>query len=153
MGTNVLASNRKARHEYHIEDTMEAGIVLKGTEVKSIRKGSVNIGEGYAVIENGEVYIYNVHISPYEQGNIQNVDPLRKRKLLLHKRQILKLQTEVMQKGKTLIPLKFYLNNRGLVKVELAVAQGKKLYDRREDIARRDAERRMRQHTSEKYNY
>lgn len=153
MDKNILASNRKARHEFFIEDTIEAGIVLKGTEVKSIRKGSVNIGEGYAVIENGEVFLYNVHISPYEQGNIYNVDPLRKRKLLLHKRQILRLSNEVMQKGRTLIPLSFYLNNSGLVKVEVAVAKGKKLYDRREDIARRDAERRMRQHTSEKYNY
>lgn len=153
MGKNILASNRKARHEFHIENTIEAGIVLKGTEVKSIRKGSLNIGEGYAMIEDGEVFIYNVHISPYEQGNIQNVDPLRKRKLLLHKREILRLQNEIMLKGRTLIPLSFYLNDQGKVKVEIAVAQGKKLYDKRQDIAKKDAERRLRQHTSEKYNY
>lgn len=153
MGKKVLASNRKARHEFHIESTIETGIVLKGTEVKSIRKGSLNIGEGYAMIENGEVFLYNVHISPYEQGNIQNVDPLRVRKLLLHKREILKLQNEIVLKGRTLIPLKVYLNDRGKVKLELAVAQGKKLYDKRQDIAKRDADRRLRQHTSEKYSY
>lgn len=153
MEKNILASNRKARHEFFIEDTIEAGISLKGTEVKSIRKGSINIGEGYAMIENNEVFLYNVHISPYEQGNIYNVDPLRKRKLLLHKRQIWKLQNEINQKGRTLIPLSFYLNEGGKVKVELALAKGKKLYDKREDIAKKDADKRMRQHTSEKYNY
>ncbi len=149
----VLASNRRARHEFFIEDTIETGLVLKGTEVKSIRKGKVNIGEGYAAIENGEVFLYNVHISPYEQGNIYNVDPLRKRKLLLHKRQILKLQNDIMQKGFTLVPLSLYLSENGKVKLELAIAKGKKLYDKRADIAKKDAEKRMRQHGSEKYNY
>lgn len=146
----IVASNRKARHEYFIEDTIEAGLVLKGTEVKSIRQGKINVKESYAVVENGEVYVYNMHISPYEQGNIYNVDPIRKRKLLLHKREIRKLDSFVMQKGYTLVPLTVYIKD-GLVKVELAVAKGKKLYDKRESIAKRDAERRIQQHASEKY--
>lgn len=149
----IVARNRKARHEYFIEETIEAGIVLKGTEVKSVREGRVNIKESYGVVENGEVFIYNMHISPYEQGNIYNTDPLRKKKLLLHKREIRKLESAVMQKGYTLVPLSVYINEDGLVKVELAVAKGKKLYDKRESIAKRDAERRMQQHLSEKYKY
>lgn len=149
-GIKVLATNRKARHEFFIEDTIEAGIVLKGTEVKSIRQGKVNIKESYANIENGEVFLNGMHISPYEQGNIYNVDPLRKRKLLLHKRQIRKLIGETKLKGLTLIPLSIYLKN-GIVKVEIAVAKGKKLYDKRQVIAKKDAERRMQQQSSEKY--
>lgn len=149
-GVKTVATNRKARHEYFIEDTYEAGIALTGTEVKSIRQGKVNIKESYASIEKGEVFINNMHISPYEQGNIFNVDPLRKRKLLLHKREIRKLLVSTSQKGYTLVPLSIYIKN-GLVKVELAIAKGKKLYDKREDIAKRDAERRMQQHASEKY--
>lgn len=149
-GVKVVATNRKARHEFFIEDTIEAGIVLKGTEVKSIRQGKLNIKDGYASIDNGEVYINNMHISPYEQGNIYNVDPLRKRKLLLNRREIRRLAQDIQLKGYTLIPLSVYIKE-GKVKVELATAKGKKLYDRREDIAKRDAERRMRQHTSEKY--
>ena len=146
----TLARNRKARHEYFIEDSLEVGLVLKGTEVKSIRQGRVNIGESYAVVEDGEVFIYNMHISPYEQGNIQNVDPLRKRKLLLHKREILKLSQEVSQKGKTLIPLKLYLT-RGKVKLELAIAKGKKLHDKRESIARKDAKRQAERELKDRY--
>lgn len=146
----VVATNRKARHEYFVEDTIEAGLVLTGTEVKSIRQGRVNVKESYAAIENGEAFIYGMHISPYEQGNVYNVDPLRKRKLLLHKREIRRLNYVIMQKGYTLVPLRVYIKN-GLVKLELAIAKGKKLYDKREDIAKRDAERRMRQHLSEKY--
>lgn len=149
-GIKVLARNRKARHEFFIEDTIEAGIVLKGTEVKSIRQGKVNIKESYANIENGEVFLNGMHISPYEQGNIYNVDPLRKRKLLLHKRQIRKLIGETKLKGLTLIPLSIYLKN-GIVKVEIAVAKGKKLYDKRQVIAKKDAERRMQHQSSEKY--
>ena len=149
-GIKVLATNRKARHEFFIEDTIEAGIVLKGTEVKSIRQGKVNLKESYANIENGEVFLNGMHISPYEQGNIYNVDPLRKRKLLLHKRQIRKLIGETKLKGLTLIPLSIYLKN-GIVKVEIAVAKGKKLYDKRQVIAKKDAERRMQQQSSEKY--
>ncbi|NLV76148.1 MAG: SsrA-binding protein SmpB [Tissierellia bacterium] len=149
----IVARNRKARHEYFIEETIEAGIVLKGTEVKSVREGRVNIKESYGVVENGEVFIYSMHISPYEQGNIYNTDPLRKKKLLLHKREIRKLESAVMQKGYTLVPLSVYINEDGLVKVELAIAKGKKLYDKRESIAKRDAERRMQQHLSEKFKY
>ncbi len=146
----IVATNRKARHEYFIEETIEAGLALKGTEVKSVRQGKINVKEGYAVVENGEVYVYNMHISPYEQGNIYNVDPIRKRKLLLHKREIRKLDSLIMQKGYTLVPLTIYIKD-GLVKVELAVAKGKKLYDKRESIAKKDAERRIQQHASEKY--
>lgn len=146
----IVASNRKAKHEYFIEETIEVGIALRGTEVKSIRQGKINIKESYAVVENGEVFVYSMHISPYEQGNIYNVDPVRKRKLLLHKREIRRLSAAVMQKGYTLIPLTVYIKD-GLVKVELAIAKGKKLYDKRETIAKRDAERRMQQHMSEKY--
>ncbi|MFY9214263.1 MAG: SsrA-binding protein SmpB [Tissierellaceae bacterium] len=149
-GIKVLATNRKARHDYFIEDTIETGIVLKGTEVKSIRLGKLNLKDSYASIDKGEVYLNNMHISPYEQGNIYNVDPVRKRKLLLHKREIRKLSQEVSLKGLTLVPLSVYLKD-GKVKIELAIARGKKLYDKREDIAKKDAERRMRQHASEKY--
>jgi len=139
----VVAQNRKARHDYFIEETYEAGIVLSGTEVKSVRLGKVNINDSYAGISSGEVFVHNMHISPYEKGNIYNKDPLRSRKLLLHKREINKLIGYTQQKGLTLIPLKVYINNRGLVKMELAVARGKKLYDKREDAARRDARREV----------
>ncbi|NLY46137.1 MAG: SsrA-binding protein SmpB [Tissierella sp.] len=149
-GVKILASNRKARHDFFIEDTIEAGIVLTGTEVKSIRQGKLNLKDSYASIDNGEIYLNNMHISPYEQGNIYNVDPVRKRKLLLHKREIRKLNQELTLKGLTLVPLSVYLKD-GKVKVELATAKGKKLYDKRDDIAKKDAERRMKQHTSEKY--
>lgn len=151
LGKKVLATNRKARHEYSIEDTIETGIVLKGVEVKSIRQGKVNLKESYATIDNGEVFLHGCHISPYEQGNIQNVDPLRKRKLLLHKREIRKLAGDLNLKGLTLIPLSVYLKD-GNIKVEIATAKGKKLYDKRQDIAKKDAERRMKQHLSEKYS-
>lgn len=151
MGTKVVASNRRARYEFFIEDTVEVGLVLTGTEVKSIRQGKLNLKESHAIIENGEVFIINMHISPYEQGNIQNVDPIRKRKLLLHKRQIRKLQQETVLKGYTLIPLSVYIKD-GKVKLELATAKGKKLYDKRDDIAKKDSERRMKQHSSEKYS-
>ena len=146
----TVSTNRKARHDYTIEDSMEVGIVLTGTEVKSIRQGRLNLKDSYALVEGGEVFILNMHISPYEQGNIYNVDPLRKRKLLLHKREIAKLAGLTSQKGYSLIPLSAYLN-RGKVKIQLAIAKGKKTYDKRHDIAKRDAERRMKQHLSEKY--
>lgn len=151
IGTKVVASNRRARYEFFIEDTVEVGLVLTGTEVKSIRQGKLNLKESHAIIENGEIFIINMHISPYEQGNIQNVDPIRKRKLLLHKRQIRKLQQETVLKGYTLIPLSVYIKD-GRVKLELATAKGKKLYDKRDDIAKKDSERRMKQHSSEKYS-
>ncbi|MDW7670145.1 MAG: SsrA-binding protein SmpB [Bacillota bacterium] len=145
----VIAQNRKARHDYFIEETYETGIVLKGTEVKSIRGGRINLKEGYAKVENSEVFLYNVHISPYEQGNIFNTDPIRVRKLLLHKREIRKLIGYVQQKGYSLIPLKAYLKN-GKVKIELAVARGKAQYDKRETIARRDADRRIQKELRER---
>ena len=151
LGKKILGSNRKARHEYSIEDTIEAGIVLKGVEVKSIRQGKVNLKESYALIDKGEVFLHGCHISPYEQGNIQNVDPLRKRKLLLHKREIRKLASDLNLKGLTLIPLSIYLKD-GNIKLELATAKGKKLYDKRQDIAKKDAERRIKQQMSDKYN-
>lgn len=149
-GNRSIAKNRKAWYEYYIEDSLEVGLVLKGTEVKSIRQGKINIQESYASVENGEVFVNSMHISPYEQGNIHNVDPLRKRKLLLNKREINKLTIATTQKGYTLIPLSVYIKD-GLVKVELGTAKGKKLYDKRQDIAEKDAKRRMAQHSSEKY--
>lgn len=146
----ALATNRKARYDYFIENTLEAGIVLKGTEVKSIRQGKINLKDSYGLVEDGEVYILNMHISPYEQGNIYNTDPLRKRKLLLHKKEIAKLIGLIQQKGYSLIPLSVYMK-KGKVKLELAVAVGKKTYDKRHEIAKKDAERRMKQHLSDKY--
>jgi len=134
----VIAQNKKARHEYFIEETYEAGIELTGTEVKSIRQGRVNLRDSYAYIKNSEVFIRGMHISPYEQGNIFNTDPLRDRKLLLHKREINKLIGYTQQKGLTLIPTKIYFKN-SWAKIELAVARGKKLYDKRRDIAERHA--------------
>lgn len=139
-GIKLVAQNRKARHDYFIEETLEAGIVLAGTEVKSIRQGKVNLRDSYADIRGGEVFINNMHISPYEMGNIYNRDPVRSRKLLLHKREIRRLLGYIQQRGLTLIPLRIYLK-RGLVKIELGVARGKKTYDKRQDIARRDAKR------------
>lgn len=144
----VIATNRKAYHDYFIEETIEAGIELKGTEVKSVRLGHVNLKDSFARVENGEVFLYNMHISPYEKGNIFNVDPMRDRKLLLHKHEINRLAGYVQQKGYTLIPLKIYLK-RGKIKVELAVAKGKKLYDKREAIAKRDAELEIRKKMKE----
>lgn len=138
----IVANNKKAYHEYFIEDKYEAGIVLVGTEVKSIRQGKVNLKDSYVNIKDGEAFVYNMHISPYEKGNIYNVDPLRPRKLLLNKREIRKLIGLVTLKGYALIPLSLYLKN-GRVKMEMAVAKGKKLHDKREDIAKKDAERRM----------
>jgi SsrA-binding protein len=138
----VIAKNRKARHDYFIEETYEAGIVLTGTEVKSIRLGKVNLKDSYADVKQGEVFLNNMHISPYEKGNIFNSDPLRVRKLLLNRREINKLIGYIQQKGYALVPLQIYLR-RGLVKVQLAVAKGKKLYDKRSDAAKRDAQRSM----------
>ncbi|MDO4719723.1 MAG: SsrA-binding protein SmpB [Peptostreptococcaceae bacterium] len=140
--TKTVATNRKARFNYEILETYEAGIALKGTEVKSIRAGKVNLGEGYATIDNGEILLKQVHISPYEQGNIFNVDPLRVRKLLMHKSEIKKLIGEVAQKGYSLIPLSMYLK-KGKVKVQLALVKGKKNYDKRESLAKKDAQRKI----------
>ena len=141
----LVANNKKARHDYFIEETYEAGIELTGTEIKSVRQGKVSIKESYARIRNGEVFILGMNISPYEQGNRCNVDPVRPRRLLLHKREIRKLIGYQTLDGLTLVPLRMYINDRGRAKVELAVARGKKNYDKRHDIAKRDAERRMQQ--------
>lgn len=143
---NSLAENRKASHDYFVEETMEAGIELVGTEVKSIRGGKCNLKDCYADVRNGEIFILNMHISPYEQGNIFNVDPLRERKLLLHKEQIGRLAGLVSRDGYTLVPLSLYLKN-GRVKVALGICKGKKNYDKRESMlekaAKRDIERQM----------
>jgi SsrA-binding protein len=135
-----ITVNRKARHEYAILQTIEAGIVLVGTEVKSLRQGKANLVDGYAKIENGEVWLVNAHISEYTQGNINNHDPRRERKLLLNKSEIRKLIGKTREKGLTLIPLRLYFKN-GKVKVELALAKGKKVYDKRRDIAKKDFQR------------
>ena len=138
-----LVTNRKARHDYHVLETYEAGIALAGTEVKSLRQGKGNLKDSFGRVEGGELFLYGMHVSPYEKGNIFNKDPVRPRKLLMKKREILRLFGLVQEKGLTLIPLKLYLNERGLVKVELALAKGKALYDKREDIKRREAGREM----------
>ncbi len=138
----VVAQNRRARHEYFIEETYECGIALAGTEVKSIRLGKANLADSYAMIRNGEVFLCNMHVTPYEEGNVFNKDPLRDRKLLLHKREIMKLLGYVQQKGLSLVPLQIYFSGNKL-KVELAVARGKKLYDKRESKAEADAKREM----------
>lgn len=137
-----IAENRKARHDYFIEETFEAGLVLVGTEVKSCRIGRVNLRDSYAHVENGELYLSNVHISPYEQGNRFNHEPLRKRKLLMHKGEIRRLFSKVREKGYTLVPLRLYFK-KGRAKVELALAKGKATYDKRDDIAARDVQREV----------
>lgn len=138
----VITENRKARHDFHIEETFEAGIVLAGTEVKSLRAGKANLKDSFARVDHGEIFLYNAHISPYEQGNRFNHDPLRTRKLLMHAFEIRKLIGKVQEKGLTLVPLKMYFKN-GKAKVQLALAKGKKLYDKRDDMAARDAKREM----------
>ena len=139
---NIIASNPKARHDYFIDDTIECGIELVGTEVKSVRLGKVNMKDSYALIKNGELFVLGMHISPYVQGNIFNKDPLRPRKLLLHKLEIIKLIGQTKQKGYSLIPINLYFSGNFL-KITLGVGKGKKLYDKREDIAKRDAEMRV----------
>ena len=138
----IIAQNKKAYHDYFVDERYEAGVELFGTEVKSIRAGKVNVKEAYCDIKDGEVFVLGMHISPYEQGNIFNKDPMRPKKLLLHKREILKLFGLVSQKGYTLIPLQVYLKN-SRVKIEIGLCRGKKLYDKREDMARNDAKRDM----------
>ena len=141
-GIKIVAQNRKARYDYHILDSCEAGIELQGTEVKSLRQGKANLKDGYARVEDDEVFLHNIHISEYEAGNRFNHDPTRKRRLLLNRREIHRLRTRAQEKGLTLIPLKLYFK-RGWAKVELGLAKGKREYDRRHDIARRDAQRDM----------
>ena len=139
----TVARNRKARHEYFILEAMEAGIVLSGTEIKSVRAGNVNLRDGYGKVEGGELWLYNVHISPYEKGTYYNKEPMRKRKLLVHRKEILKLQGKVKEKGLTLIPLSMYLKDGKRAKIELAIAKGRQAHDKRDAIAERDVEREI----------
>lgn len=143
MSEKIVSTNRAAYHNYHILETYEAGIQLQGTEVKSARGGSVNLKEGYVTIDKGELWLLNIHISPYSHGNRENHDPIRARRLLMHKREIERLQSKIQEKGLTLVPTKFYFKN-GFIKCEVAVARGKKLYDKRETEARKDQEREVR---------
>ena len=136
----VVAQNRRARHDYFVLETWEAGIELKGTEVKSIRLGKCNLKDSYGQVRNGEMYVYGMHISPYEKGSYFNADPMRPKRLLMHKSEIRKAQQQVMQQGLALIPLSVYLKE-GRMKLELALCKGKKLYDKRDDMAKRDAQR------------
>lgn len=142
MNTKLIAKNPTAYHNYNIEDKIETGIVLSGTEIKSIRSGKVNLKDSYAMIKNGEVFVLGMHISPYEHGNIFNKDPLRNRKLLLNRREINKLIGLTKQKGYSLVPISLYFKG-SLVKLELGIGKGKKLYDKRQDIAKRDAQRQI----------
>ena len=139
-GIKPVAENRRARHDYFVEESYECGIALQGTEVKSMREGRVNLKESYATVRNGEVMVQSMHISPYEQGGIFNADPLRPKRLLLHKAEIRKLKAQVQREGYTLIPLKIYLKD-GRMKLELGVCQGKQLHDKRDDMASKDAQR------------
>jgi SsrA-binding protein len=141
-GTKVIAVNRKARHDYFVEDTFECGIVLAGTEVKSLRAGTVNLKDSYCIIKDGELFVISMHISPYEKGNIFNRDPMRQRKLLMHRREINRLFGLVKQDGYSLIPLSLYFKG-SRVKLEMGLCKGKKLHDKRESTARRDADREM----------
>ena len=141
-GTKVIAVNRKARHDYFVEDTFECGIALAGTEVKSLRAGAVNLKDSYCIIKDGELFVISMHISPYEKGNIFNRDPMRQRKLLMHRREINRLFGLVKQDGYSLIPLSLYFKG-SRVKLEMGLCKGKKLHDKRESTARRDADREM----------
>lgn len=141
-GRKIIAQNRKARHEYFVVESYEAGIELRGTEVKSIRENKVSFQDAFAGVSRGEVFLHKLHISPYSHGNRENHDPLRKRRLLLHKREILKISQKLAEKGLTLIPLSVYLRN-GLIKIELGLCRGKKLYDKRQTLMEKDTRRRM----------
>ena len=147
MANKIVVTNPTAKHNYIIEKTLDAGIVLTGTEIKSIRNGKINLKDSYADIRNGEVFIYSMHISPYEQGNIFNKDPLRDRKLLLNRREINKLVGLIKQKGYTLVPMNLYFSGH-FIKLELGIGKGKKLYDKREDIAKKDAELRIKKQSA-----
>jgi len=146
VNIRYIARNRKARHDFHIQTTFEAGIELKGSEVKSIREGKINLSDSYAVVEGGQVFLKNLHISPYKQAADENHDPLRTRRLLLHKREIRKLRVQTEIKGLTLIPIAVYFKGN-LAKIELAVAIGRKKYDKRQAIAKDDAKRKMKRAT------
>ena len=149
-GVKLIATNKKAYFEYFIEETFQAGIELVGTEVKSLRLGMCNLRDSYVKIEGGEAFVENMHISPYEKGNIFNKDPLRRRRLLLHKYQINKLHGAAARDGFTIVPTRIYLD-RSLVKIDVAIAKGKKLYDKRESIAKKDQQREARQEFKEKF--
>lgn len=142
MGIKVIATNRKARHEYFLLDTYEAGLVLKGSEIKSIRAGHISLAQAYVNVDGNEAWLVNAHIAPYNEASRNNHDPLRVRKLLLHRKEIRKLSDKVRQKGATIIPLRIYLKD-GKAKIEIALAKGKRHYDKREEIAKRDAQREM----------
>jgi SsrA-binding protein len=148
-GPKVLASNKSARHDYYIEEKIEAGVALTGTEIKSLRAGRASLAESYVRIQDGEAMLIGMNISPYAHGNINNVDPMRARRLLLHKKEIATLIMRTDRQGLTIVPLRVYLNDRGLAKVEIAVAKGKKLYDKRDSIAASEAERRMKRAKNE----
>lgn len=150
MGIKVIATNRKAQHEYQFHDSFEAGLVLKGSEIKSIRAGRVSLQEGFVLFENGEAWLVNVHIAPYDPASRQNHEPKRKRKLLLHRREIDRLQSRAQEKGFTVVPTRLYLKE-GRAKVEIALARGKKLYDKREAIAKRDSKRQVDRALKERY--
>ena len=152
MGIKIIITNKKARFQYEIVEQIESGLVLQGTEVKSLRMGKVNLMDSYANIINGEIFLYNLHISPYEPGTIFNHEPLRVRKLLLHKQEIKRLTGKVQEKGMTLVPLKIYFKN-GRAKVELGLGRGKKTVDRRRDIARKDEERQLQREFKEKRKF
>ena len=145
----VLASNKKAYHDYHIEETQEAGVVLTGTEIKSVRAGSVNLRDSYAQVKNGEMWLMNVHIAPYEPASRENADPYRDRKLLMHRKEIMRLMGRVQEKGLTLVPLRMYLK-KNRAKIELGLARGKKLYDKRDAISKRDSEREIQRAVKER---
>jgi SsrA-binding protein len=148
-GIKIIATNRKARHDYHIEEKFEAGMMLTGSEVKSLRKGKANMTEAFCRVERGEVFLFNCHISPYDLGGYANHEPLRKRKLLLNRREISKLDKAVAQKGYTIIPLRMYFR-KSLAKLEIGLGRGKKLYDKRADIAEEESKRRLKKVMSER---
>jgi SsrA-binding protein len=150
VGMKVIATNRKARHEYNFHETFEAGLVLQGSEIKSIRAGQISLQEGFVVFEGGEAWLVNVHIAPYNPASRQNHDPRRRRKLLLHRREIDRLQGRAQEKGYTVIPTRVYLKD-GRAKVEIALARGKKLYDKRESLAKRDSKRQVERALKERY--
>ncbi len=152
ISKNIISSNRKASFNYEIKDTYEAGIELKGTEVKSLRRASVSLKDSYCVVQGGQIFVFNMYIAPYENGNIFNKDPLRKRKLLMHKKEIKNLYDIVRQKGFSIIPLSMYFN-RAIVKVKIGVCRGKKVYDKRNDIAKKDANRRIERNLKQNYRY
>lgn len=145
----VLATNRKAYHDYFIEETYEAGVVLTGTEIKSVRVGSLNLRDSYAQVRQGELWLMNVHIAPYEPASRENAEPYRDRKLLMHRKEILRLASRAQEKGLTLVPLRAYLK-KNRAKIEIGLARGKKMYDKRETIAKRDSEREMRRAVKER---